>query len=734
MSATTKVAVVGAGFIADYHLQVLKKLQGVEVVALVDVDRARAESLARRHGVPRVHGSIAELVAAGKPDVAHALVPPQRHVEVATELLEAGVGVFLEKPLATNRGDAQRLLLLAAARGLPLAVNHNATFHPSYRAAKATLARGDLGELDHVFACLSVPLRQLNTRDFAHFMFRTPRNIIFEQATHPFSQLVDLLGPVRSVTSVPGGRRELAPGVVFYDTWQLALTHERGTASLHLSFGRDFAESFVRLLGQDGSLHVDLLRGHVTQTRKTPWPDFWDQLKNAQFNAVALLRAGWRGALSYIGSTLKLSGRSDLFFVGMRDSLAAFHASLRGGPRYPCDAQQGLQVVECCDLAAAAVPEAEASGSTPSSAAGGAAPGSVARAPAVAASGSADVAVAVTGANGFLGTHLVERLLRAGQRVHALVRKPAFVPDVLRRDGVTLFAGELSDPAALERAFSGCQSVIHLATGGGETWADFERTMLGSARTVANACAASGVQRLVYTSSIAVYDLCDGGAAPITEEAPLDREPARRSLYARGKIATEALLQSLAASQAGAKKLELVIARPGFVVGARGAPQHSGVGFWAKDAQVFGWGGGNLPLPFVTVDDVADGLARMALLPAAANRSYNLVGDVRLTAREWVELLRAQLHRDFRFHPESITRWYLEEFLKYAVKKAIRKPGAEPPSWRDLATRAAARGFDNARPKAELGWQPIAERAAFLAATLPPPRATAANATATAHG
>src|SRR6185436_13334737 len=144
-------------------------------------------------------------------------------------------------------------------------------------------------------------------------------------ATHPISQLVDLLGPVRSVTALPGGRRELAPGVIFYDTWQIALVHARGTASLYLAFGRDFAENWVRALGQDGSVHCDLLRGHVTRLRKTAWPDFWDQLKNAQWNARALLAAGWRNAAGYVLSTLKLKGRSDLFYVGMRNSLAAFH-------------------------------------------------------------------------------------------------------------------------------------------------------------------------------------------------------------------------------------------------------------------------------------------------------------------------------------------------------------------------------------------------------------------------
>lgn len=719
MANATQVAVVGAGFIADFHLQVLKGLPGVVVVAVVDVDRGRAQALARKHGIARVHGSIAELVAAGKPDVAHALVPPQRHVEVASELLEAGIGVFLEKPIATSRADALRLLQLAESLRLPLAVNHNATFHPAFAAAKRRVAARELGQLDHVFGCLSVPLRQLHTRDFSHFMFRTPRNIIFEQATHPFSQLIDLLGPVRSVTAVPGGRRELAPGIVFYDTWQLALTHERGTASLFLSFGRDFAESFVRLLGQDGSLHVDLLRGHVTQQRKTPWPDFWDQLGNAQRNARALLGQGVRGAADYVLSTLKLKGRSDLFYVGMRDAIAAFHAGLRGGPAYPCDARQGLAVVEACELAAAAVPDVEppslgtaGSGATASSAA------SVPSASASASGATARDAVLVTGANGFIGRHVVARLLRDGQRVHALVRKPAFVPDALRDPRVTLIAGDVTDAAAIERAAADCAAVIHLATGGGETWADFAKTMVGGAREVAAASRRAGVKRLVYTSSIAAYDLSQGSATPVTEATPLDAHPERRSLYARGKIAAEAALQEAAR----ADELELVIARPGFVVGADGAPQHSGVGFWARDSQVFGWGGGRLPLPFVLVDDVADALVEMARRPEAAGRSYNLVGDVLLTAREWVEQLRATLGRDFTFHPQAIASWFAEEWFKYAVKKAIRKPGAEAPSYVDFATRAAARRFDNEQPKRELGWRPEAVRSAFLARALPPPR------------
>jgi nucleoside-diphosphate-sugar epimerase len=140
-----------------------------------------------------------------------------------------------------------------------------------------------------------------------------------------------------------------------------------------------------------------------------------------------------------------------------------------------------------------------------------------------------------------------------------------------------------------------------------------------------------------------------------------------------------------------------------------------------KDTQVFGWGGGERPLPFVLVDDVADALVRCVDRPQAAGGSYNLVGDVRLTAREWVGELGRALGRDFTFHPQSLVRWYFEEIVKYGVKVAIRRPNLRWPSWRDLATRGAARPFDNGRPKRELGWQPVADRAAFLAAALPPP-------------
>src|SRR6185369_7314885 len=448
-----------------------------------------------------------------------------------------------------------------------------------------------------------------------------------------------------------------------------------------------------------------LLRGHVTRSRKTPWPDFADQFWNAGAGAWALRSAAWRNAFDYVLSTLKLKERSDLFYVGLRASLAAFHAAARGGATLQPSASEALAVVACCEAATAAIARNEAP--RPESAAP--------TVPAVAGPATSDDVV-VTGAAGFLGRHLTARLLASGRRVRALVRRPQFAPAELRRDGVTLFAGDALDPVAVERATAGAAAVVHLATAAGSDPAQVVASMVRGARVVAEACVRGGVRRLVHASSIAVYDLGEERDSAVNEDAPLDRHPEVRGEYAQGKIAAERALTDFARERG----LELVIVRPGFVVGSDGPPQHSGIGLWTRDTQVYGWGGGRRPLPFVLVDDVADALVQCVTAPGAAGRSYNLVGDVGLTAREWVDALRTTLRRDFAFHPQSILYWYLEELVKYGVKLAIGRAGVRAPSWRDLATRTAARGFDNERPKRELGWRPVADRATFLSRALPP--------------
>ncbi|MCA8965461.1 MAG: NAD(P)-dependent oxidoreductase, partial [Planctomycetes bacterium] len=226
-------------------------------------------------------------------------------------------------------------------------------------------------------------------------------------------------------------------------------------------------------------------------------------------------------------------------------------------------------------------------------------------------------------------------------------------------------------------------------------------------RVAADAARAAGVRRLVYTSSTAALWL--GAAGAVGGDCGTDPQPQARSGYARGKIAAERELQ--AARQAG---LEVTIVRPAIVLGAGGIREHSGVGLWVRDNQCVGWGAGTSPLPLVLADDCALALVAALHAPAAGNRDYNLAGDVRLSARDYVAELAARSGRSYHFHGTGLRWMWLQEVGKYAVKWLARRP-REWPAFRDFASRSFTTVLDCSDARRDLGFAPVADRQDFLA-------------------
>ena len=116
-----RCAVFGAGHFGRYHAQKYASLPGVELVAVVDQDEARARALAAEVGT-KAATTIAEV--AGAIDAASVAVPTHAHHDVATRLLEAGIHVLIEKPIAETIEQADAIVALAAARGRIVQVGH----------------------------------------------------------------------------------------------------------------------------------------------------------------------------------------------------------------------------------------------------------------------------------------------------------------------------------------------------------------------------------------------------------------------------------------------------------------------------------------------------------------------------------------------------------------------------------------------------------------------------------
>ncbi|MEY4673190.1 MAG: hypothetical protein RL148_974 [Planctomycetota bacterium] len=689
MTKTTQVAMVGTGFIAEVHLAALATVRGVRVVAVCDAAAGKAERFARRHGIGRWHGSVRELLEAGGVDVVHVLVPPEHHVAVALECLAARVHVLVEKPMALRAEDLALLEEAAATHGVQLGVNHNQTFHPCIRWLEVQLHRGAVGRVEHVALQHNVPLRQLQTGDVGHFMFRTEANILWEQGVHLFSIVHELLGRARAVDASVGPARVLANGQRFFDEWQLALQAERGSASVRMAFGRGMPHATVTVVGSDGIAHLDLLRGSARLERKTRWLDPLDHALNLAAGGLRLLRRASGVMWGYARGLFGIGLPDDPFVRGMRDSLLAFHEAVREGKTAPRGVVAARSVHEMCVAAAeSAGVSREPLAATRISTPGPARPREV----------------VVTGGTGTIGRRCVELLLAQGRPVTLVVRRPQLLPMHLATQ-CRVFCGDAGDPAVLGAALAGADSVLHLATCAGDDPSTAAQAMATAARTVGDACRAQGVRRLVFTSSTAALWLGDAGT--VRGDVGPDPLPAHRPAYARGKIAAE---QELAEQRT--KGLETVVLRPAIVLAADGPKDHSGVGLWVRDNVCIGWGPGTTPLPLVLADDVASACVAALDAPAAANRSYNLAGGVQPTSREYAQLLAAHGNPAVRFVGQSFLSIWLQEGAKWLLKRCAGRR-AELLRMRDLRSRAFLTRLDCEDATRDLGFAPVQDRAEF---------------------
>ncbi|HEX9565415.1 MAG TPA: Gfo/Idh/MocA family oxidoreductase [Gemmatimonadaceae bacterium] len=153
MKPDVRIAVVGTGAIAQMaHLPVLAKMRGAEVVALCDVDRAKARALADRFGVPDVYVDLEDLVESAELDAIIVSVPSNLHEAYVLEALAAGIDVLCERPLALTSRSVERILAAAQKSGRKVLVGNNHRFRSDVQALDRFLRGGELGTLTGVRA------------------------------------------------------------------------------------------------------------------------------------------------------------------------------------------------------------------------------------------------------------------------------------------------------------------------------------------------------------------------------------------------------------------------------------------------------------------------------------------------------------------------------------------------------------------------------------------------------
>lgn len=141
----TRIGLIGAGVIGAFHAETIARTDGFRLAGIVDPAPA-ARTIAAGNDV-RVFPDIRSMIEAGVMDAAIVATPNELHVPAATQLLEAGLPVLVEKPVANTVEEASTLVDIQRRTGVPLLVGHHRRHNPIIRAAKAAIDGGAIGRL-----------------------------------------------------------------------------------------------------------------------------------------------------------------------------------------------------------------------------------------------------------------------------------------------------------------------------------------------------------------------------------------------------------------------------------------------------------------------------------------------------------------------------------------------------------------------------------------------------------
>ncbi len=245
-----RVAVVGVGHLGRFHARIYSEDPGAELVCVVDADGERAAAVAAELGT-RALSDPAELPA--DLDAVSVAVPTVHHAAVAIPLLERGLACLVEKPLAPDVAEADRILEAARRGGATLAVGHVERFQPGLRKLRG----------------LDLHPRFIEVHRLAPFSFRsTDVGVVHDLMIHDLDLVMDLLGDVE-VTGL-----DAAGGAILTEREDVAsvrLVFSNGSRA-NVTASRASLEPMRRFRIFSGDLYVslDFHKNYGLMVRKGP--------------------------------------------------------------------------------------------------------------------------------------------------------------------------------------------------------------------------------------------------------------------------------------------------------------------------------------------------------------------------------------------------------------------------------------------------------------------------------
>lgn len=145
-----RVAVIAAGFTGQQHIEAIRRIPGCEVVALVDANAEALKTKAETLGVEKTYTDYKQMIREVHPDVVHNCTPNGMHYELNKYILEQGIHVYCEKPLAITVEQGEELARIAREKKVAAGVNFNYRNNAMVQEMRERVANGSAGRVFHV--------------------------------------------------------------------------------------------------------------------------------------------------------------------------------------------------------------------------------------------------------------------------------------------------------------------------------------------------------------------------------------------------------------------------------------------------------------------------------------------------------------------------------------------------------------------------------------------------------
>lgn len=337
-----KIGVVGGGHIVKHrHLPIYKKIRDVKVSAICDKQESIAKSVASQFGVSHYYNDFSEMLSKEELDVVDICTPPQTHVTLAIEAIEAGSHVLVEKPLAMNVNDVDKMFKFSEKKHVKLCVVHQNLFNPAVRKARSLVENGAVGDL------ISVDVGALVRRDnymclnSKHWCHNLPGGLNFEVLPHPVYLLQAFLKNPVPICLV--AKKLSVFKWIKADEIRVLIDAENGVGLIISSCNSPFHGDTLNILGTKLGLQVDL------------WGRTVIKYKPRTENPVSVGKSNLYMASQLLGPLgANLSNMSKMLFRGVKisahyDFILEFVKSIledRDPPVSPSAARENVKIVE----------------------------------------------------------------------------------------------------------------------------------------------------------------------------------------------------------------------------------------------------------------------------------------------------------------------------------------------------------------------------------------------------